>query len=59
MKNTSLILSIISLVAVVVLGVISLTKGAPEKEVAAEGEAAAAAAEKVEIVYVDLDRIIM
>ena len=59
MKNTSLILSIISLVAVVVFGVISLTKGAPEKEVAAEGEAAAAAAEKGAIVYVDLDRILM
>ena len=59
MKNTSLILSILSLVAVVVFGVISLTKGAPEKEVAAEGEAAAAAAEKGAIVYVDLDRILM
>ena len=58
MKNTSLILSIISLVAVVVFGVISFTKGAPETEVAAEGEAAAAA-DKGAIVYIDLDRILM
>ena len=58
MKNTSLILSVISLVAVVVFGVLSLTgKGAAVSE-AAEGEAAEVAA-KGDIVYIDLDRILM
>ena len=58
MKNTSLILSVISLVAVVVFGVLSLTgKGAAASE-AAEGEAAEVAA-KGDIVYIDLDRILM
>ena len=58
MKNTSLILSVISLVAVVVFGVLSLTgKGAAASE-AAEGEATEVAA-KGDIVYIDLDRILM
>ena len=37
MKNTSLILSIISLIAVVVFGVLSLTKDGKKAEVAVEG----------------------
>ena len=58
MKNTSLILSIISLIAVVVFGVLTLTKGGKQAEPATE-EAATAAAQKGDIVYVDLDRILM
>ncbi len=58
MKNTSLILSVISLVAVVVFGVLTLTgKKADSSEVTAI-EAAEGAA-KGDIVYVDLDRILM
>ena len=60
MKNTSLILSIISLVAVVAFGIISLTKGNGKKADAnAEGEAAETVACEGAIVYVDLDRILM
>ena len=58
MKNTSLILSIVSLVAVVVFGVLTLTKGGKSNEVNAEGAAVEAAA-KGDIVYIDLDRILM
>ena len=59
MKNTSLILSIISLVAVVVFGILSLTKGGKSADVQADGEAVEAAASKGDIVYVNLDRILM
>lgn len=59
MKNTSLILSVIALVVAVVFGIISLTNGGKSAEHAAEGEAAEAAAVKGDIVYVDLDRILM
>ena len=59
MKNTSLILSIISLVAVVVFGILSLTKGGKASEAPVEGEAVETAATKGAIVYVDLDRILM
>ncbi len=60
MKNTSLILSVISLVAVVVFGILTLTKDGKKAEVATEGEATeAAAAQKGDIVYVDLDRILL
>ena len=58
MKNTSLILSIISLVAVVVFGVLALGNGSKDTVAQAEGEAVEAAA-KGAIVYVDLDRILM
>ena len=58
MKNTSLILSVISLIAVVVFGVLTLTKGGKQAEPATE-EAATEAAQKGDIVYVDLDRILM
>ena len=56
MKNTSLILSIISLIAVVTFGIITLTKGGSKTEAPAEGTAAAV--EAGAIVYVDLDRIL-
>ena len=60
MKNTSLILSIISLIAVVVFGVLFLTKDGKKAEgTAAEGESTEVAAQKGDIVYVDLDRILM
>ena len=58
MKNTSLILSVISLVAVVVFGVVSLTGKDAVETVAAEGESTEVAA-KGDIVYIDLDRILM
>ena len=59
MKNTSLILSIISLIAVVVFGVLFLTKDGKKAEAAVEGEVTEAAAQKGSIVYIDLDRILM
>ena len=58
MKNTSLILSVVSLVAVVVFGVFSLTGKGAADTAAAEGEATEVAA-KGDIVYIDLDRILM
>ena len=58
MKNTSLILRVFSLIAVVVFGVLTLTKGGKQAEPATE-EAATEAAQKGDIVYVDLDRILM
>ena len=58
MKNTSLILSVISLVAVVVFGVIALTNGKSDSEPAAAGTASEASACKGSIVYIDLDRIL-
>ena len=58
MKNTSLILSVVSLVAVVVFGVLSLTGKGAADAAAAEGEATEVAA-KGDIVYIDLDRILM
>ena len=59
MKNTSLILSIIALVAVVVFGILTLTKGGKGADAQTEGEAVEASASKGDIVYVDLDRILM
>jgi outer membrane protein len=58
MKNTSLILSVISLVAVVVFGVISLTGKNSANVETADSEATEAVA-KGAIVYIDLDRILM
>ena len=58
MKNTSLILSVISLVAVVVFGILFLTKDG-NNVAAATDENAAEAACKGDIVYIDLDRILM
>ena len=59
MKNASLVLSIISLVAAITFGVILLTNGSNKSEVLAEGESTEAVASKGDIVYVDLDRILM
>ena len=58
MKKTSLILSVISFVAVVVFGVISLTGKNSANVETVNGEATEAAA-KGDIVYIDLDRILM
>ena len=58
MKNTSLILSVISLVAVVAFGVISLT-GKSTADVATSEVEATEGAAKGDIVYIDLDRILM
>ena len=57
MKNTSLFLSLLSLAAVVALGIISVTKDGKKAEAPAEGEAAVAA-EAGAIVYIDLDKIL-
>ena len=57
MKNTSLILSIISLIAVVTFGIITLTKGGKKTECPAEG-GSVAIVEAGAIVYIDLDRIL-
>ena len=59
MKNTSLILSIVSLVAVVVFGALSLTKGGNSVKVQAEGEAVETVASKGDIVFLNLDRVLM
>jgi len=59
MKNTSLILSIISLIAVVVFGVLFLTKDGKKAEAVVEGETTGVEAQKGDIVYVDLDKILM
>ena len=59
MKNTSLILSVISLVAVVVFGVLTLTGRKAANAETAAGEAVVAEAGKGAIVYIDLDRILM
>ena len=59
MKNTSLILSVISLIAVVVFGILTLTKGNSTADVAVEDDSTEAAACKGDIVFIDLDRILM
>ena len=57
MKNTSLILSVVALVAVVTLGVLQLTeKLTTNNEVAEETTETAT---KGDIVYIDIDRILM
>ena len=59
MKNTSLILSIVAIVAVIVFGIISLSGGSSEtKGTAAEGGSGAITAEKGDIVYFNLDRVL-
>ena len=60
MKNTSLILSIISLIAVVVFGILTISKDGKKADTAVAGEnTEATAAQKGDIVYLDLDRILM
>ncbi len=58
MKNTSLILSVISLIAVAVFGILTLTKDGNNAESAAGETTAAATAQPGSIVYIDLDRIL-
>ena len=58
MKNASLAISIISLVAALVFGILFLTDN-KKTETVAEGTAVEAAATAGAIVYIDLDRIIM
>ena len=58
MKNVSLIISIVALAVATVFGVMGLSKG--EKKVAAVEEAAGdVVASKGDIVYIDLDRVLM
>ena len=59
MKNVSLIISIVALAAATVFGVLSLSKGGKNVETAVEEAAADAVASKGDIVYIDLDRILM
>ena len=60
MKNTSLILSVISLIAVVVFGILTISKDGKKADTVVAGEnTEAAAAQKGDIVYLDLDRILM
>ena len=59
MKNVSLIISIVALAAATVFGVLSLSKGGKNVEAAAEEAASDVVASKGDIVYIDLDRILM
>ena len=59
MKNSSLIISIVALVVAIVFGVLSLINLPGKAEAASEGTACEDAAAKGDIVYVDLDRILM
>ena len=58
MKNLSLAISIVSLIAAITFGVLFLTKDT-KNNVPADGETTEALACKGDIVYVDLDRILM
>ena len=59
MKNVSLVISVISLIAAITFGVLFLTNDTKKAEAKAEGEAVESTACKGDIVYVDLDRILM
>lgn len=60
MKNTSLILSVISLLTAITFGVLFLVNGSEKAEEAtAAEETSEVAAQKGDIVYIDLDRILM
>ena len=59
MKNASLVISVISLIAAITFGVLFLTNGNKNAEAPVEGEATEVTASKGDIVYIDLDRIIM
>ena len=59
MKNTSLILSAISLVAVITLGIITLNNDENTDAQTALTEALESGASKGDIVYIDLDRILL
>ena len=59
MKNTSLVLSIVSLIAVVVFGILFLTKDGKSAAAPQAGDQTEVSASKGDIVYIDLDRILM
>ena len=59
MKNTSLIISIVSLVVAITFGVLYLTGTNGKKAAGAEGESTEITASAGDIVYVELDRILM
>ena len=59
MKNLSLIISVVALAAAIIFGVLFLTNGTSKTEAAGEGTASEVAASKGDIVYVDLDRILL
>ena len=59
MKQTPLVLSIISLVAVAVFGILFFTTGKSDGKGAVETEESGVAAQKGDIVYIDLYRILM
>lgn len=59
MKNTSLIISIVSLVVAVTFGVLYLTGKNDKKVAGAEGESTEITASAGDIVYVELDRILL
>ena len=59
MKNVSLVISVISLIAAITFGVLFLTKDTKKADAPAEGEATEVVASKGDIVYIDLDRILM
>ena len=59
MKNVSLIISIVALAVATVFGVMSFSNGEKNAEAATEAAANEAAAGKGDIVYIDLDRILM
>ena len=59
MKNLSLIVSIVALAVATVFGVLYLTNGGSKAEVVENGTASETAASQGDIVYIDLDRILM
>lgn len=60
MKNVSIVLSSISLVAAVVLGILFFTTGKSEgNSSVTSGEETGVSAQKGDIVYIDLDKILM
>ena len=59
MKNASLVISVISLIAAITFGVLFLTKDNKKADAPVEGEATEVVASKGDIVYIDLDRILM
>ena len=59
MKNLSLIISVVALAAAIVFGALFLTKGGSKVEATGEGTATEAVASKGDIVYIDLDRVLM
>lgn len=59
MKNLSLIISVVALAAAIVFGVLFLTKGGSKVEATGEETASEVVASKGDIVYIDLDRVLM